>query len=816
MPAYNGYSAWGWDGANGMRGECVASIDYVDDDHFQITVTGHTQCSQSCRAGLAMASQVGYDMRYSKIPGASTRASANSKWWNWCLEDHRFGSVTNGWADYHKEVWGPFPCTSDETTFAVWYKCWTKDGSWRGGERQAIFQMPALRYRQHTPKAPTSFAVARVSDSSQKLTWTRNCTNMAGHYSWLYLHVERRQNNGSWVQLARLSWNALNYTDNTTKSGQKYDYRVRASNINGEYSPYTAAVTVYTTPNALGSLQISKLSNTVVQLTGKTLWGYRNGYNAQRSVSGGAWANVSVTETSTGVWRDSSVPASGSVKYRVRAWVKQGGSVNAGNYLYGAWKESSSVSTVQAPNAPSVTVDRDLYEASWSAVVSWAINHPDGTAQTAAQVEFSQNGTAKLTKEISGTGKTYTQSLSGWADGTYSVRARTKGLSDSWGAWSGYVTFRVATRPSVTITTPTLDYDGTNAYRKLPITIGWSAYAKDGINRYVLSVADPAGNEVFSKAIAVSGAPTEQDYSYGLTAAAGLSNSKTFTVSVTVKGGSELTRTATRTVHTDWAQPVPPAMTVTFDDDLAGTVTVEAGIDDANYYVDGTALRGPMDEEDSVVTMLGAVSVEGTSLVLDGVLNIESYDLVRIDPEGGREQIGSSVPLGYRLVDPLPPLNVDFDYEVTAYTSLGTASRKTFPAYCDSEGMEAFNFGAAAQHVVKLGLNASDTESVENAGESYYFAMGADTPALPTFYPDGTLASSRSLSYVLHTQAEYESLRRYVRNRDLAHFWYRDYWGHRMYAYGQWQLGYAAQNYSLWNVSVNPTEVVWKGPVNGQ
>lgn len=816
MPAYNGYSAWGWDGANGMRGECVASIDYIDDDTFQITVTGHTQCSGSCRSGITMGSQVGYDMRYSDIPGASASAGANSRWWNWCLEQHLFSSVTNGWADYHKEVWGPFPCTTNETTFAVWYKCWNEDGGWNGGERQAIFQMPALRYRQHTPKPPTGFAVSRVSDSSQKLSWGRNCTNMAGHYSWMYLHVERRQNNGSWVQIARLSWDALNYTDNTTKTGQKYDYRVRASNLNGEYSSYTSVVTAYTTPNALGSLAIAKLSDKVVQLTGGTLWCYRNGYNAQRSLNGGSWADVSMSETSTGVWRDSAVPAANTVKYRIRAWVKQGGSVNAGNYLYGAWKESASITTTRAPNAPSVTIDRDLYIESWTANVAWAINHPDGTAQTAAQVEFSQNGTVKLTKDVSGAGKSCNQSLSGWADGTYAVRVRTKGLSADWGAWSGYVSFRVATRPSVSITTPALDYDGTNAYRKLPIAIGWDAYAKDGITRYVVAVSDSSGNEVFSKAIAVSGAPTEHEASYDLNAQTGLSNNQTYTVSVTVKGGSELTQVATRTVRTDWAQPVPPALTVTFDDDLAGTVVVEAGIDDADYYVEDTALRGPMDEEGSVVSMLGAVTVEGTALVLDGVLNIESYDLVRVDPEGGREQIGSSVPLGYRLVDPLPPLNVDFDYEVTAYTSLGTASRKAFPAYCDSEGMEAFNFGAAAQHVVKLGLNASDTESVENTGESYYFAMGPDTPMLPTFYPDGTLASSRSLSYVLHTQAEYESLRRYVRNRDLAHFWYRDFWGHRMYAYGQWQLGYAAQNYSLWDVSVSPTEVVWRSPINGQ
>ncbi len=815
MASYNGYSGWGYSGSDGLNAECVMAVERLNADQFQIVVTGHVLCSQGCRSGLVMGSQVGYDMRYSGIPGTSKNAGQRSHSWNWCTEDHYFQTVTNGWADYHKEVFGPFQCDSAVHNFTVWYKCWS-EGEWGGSERQAFVTVPSLVYKQNTPKAPTSFAVSRVSDSSQSLTWSRNCTDMAGHYMWQNLHIERKDGNGSWVQIKTLGWSALNYTDNTTKSGYKYTYRMRASNCEGAYSPYTPEVTVYTTPNPLGSLSISKLSDSVVQLTGGTLWGWRNGINAQRSLGGGSWANVSVSETSTGVWRDNSVPADNSVKYRIRAFVKQGGSTNAGNYLYGAWKETSAVTTTRAPNAPSVTVARDLYEAYESLSVAWSINHPDGTAQSAAQVEVSRNGSVILTRNITGSAKTCSHSLGGWADGTYSVRVRTKGLSESWGAWSGYVPFTVATRPSVHITVPSIDYDGTNAYRKLPITIGWDASAVDGVSRYALAIANSSGETVFSKSISVSGSPSSQSYSYDLGTQCGLSNGETYTVSVTVTGGTALTDTARRTIHTDWAQPVPPALTVAFDDDLAGTVVVEAGIDDEDYYLSGSALTGPMEETDAEVSMLGAVSVDGTALVLDGVLGIESYDLVRVDPEGGREQIGAGVPLGYQLVDRLPPLNVDFDYEVTAYTSLGTASRRTFAAHCDSGCMEAFNFGAAAQHVVKLGLNASDTEDIENTGESYYFAMGADTPALPTFYPDGALASSRSLSYVLHTQAEYESLRRYVRNRDLAHFWYRDFWGHRMYAYGKWQLGYAAQSYSLWNVAVSPTEVVWRTPINGQ
>ena len=212
----------------------------------------------------------------------------------------------------------------------------------------------------------------------------------------------------------------------------------------------------------------------------------------------------------------------------------------------------------------------------------------------------------------------------------------------------------------------------------------------------------------------------------------------------------------------------------------------------------------------------GDATVSDDVLKLRGMIEIDTYDVVRVEPDGNRTTLGTKLKLGYRIVDALPPLNVPYQYEVTVNTKLGTSAMHSVTVTCDSHGMEAFNFGAAAQTVVKLGLNADCKEDVENTGETYYFATGQDTPSLPTFYQDGTFDSTRSLSYVVHTREEYETIRRLARNRKLGNFWYRDFWGHRMYAHGKWQFSYAAQSYSIWDISVSPEEVMWREPLNGE
>lgn len=807
-----GYSDWGNHYGNQyMRGHVVAWCEYTDDDHYKIIVTGNTECYDS-GAGWGMQSQVGYDARNSGIPGTTANAGGGTFSSNWCREHHTFESIEAGkeyghFTDYHREEFGPFQCDSNVHNVTVWYKCWAT-GSWSGGQRDAFATLEVPRYRQHTPRPPKNFIVDRASDNSQKLSWTGDYTGFEGHYTWAYVHVERKDGNGSWKQIARLPWNATNYADNTTDVGGKYSYRLRASNWDSAYSSYTSDITVYTSPARLTSLAIEKSGTSTIRLTGSGLWAWRDGVNAQVKRDGGDWVDVEVAETSVGVWQDDAAPA-GSIKYRIRAWVAKGGSSNPIGLLYGDWCESDEVTTICAPNAPSVTTNPTSPVTFGAALkVVWTPDHPDGTEQSSAVVSVeAPDGTTTLTTVTgAATGFDYTPTVRG----TYKFKVKTKGLAADYGAWSTPCVVVVANAPAVHFTYPSLPYDGTNAQERLPIYAEWQVTDETGITSQTIEVIDSANSVIYTKSLGADARSCSLDTEVGF------SNKSLYAIRITVRGGSGLVGSADTTIYTDWAQPVPPDITVTFDDDLAATIVVEAKYDEAGYNVADAALTGPVSAGAAEIELGGDATVSDGVLKLRGMIEVDTYDVVRVEPDGNRTTLGTKLKLGYRIVDALPPLNVPYQYEVTVNTRLGTSAMHSVTVSCDSHGMEAFNFGAAAQTVVKLGLNADSKEDVENTGETYYFATGQDTPSLPTFYQDGTFDSTRSLSYVVHSREEYETIRRLARNRKLGNFWYRDFWGHRMYAHGKWQFGYAAQNYSLWDISVSPEEVMWREPLNGE
>lgn len=802
-----GYSDWGNHYGNQyMRGHVVAWCEYTDDDHYKIIVTGNTECYDS-GAGWGMQSQVGYDARNSGIPGTSANAGGGTFSFNWCREYHTFESIEAGkeyghFTDYHREEFGPFQCDGGEHWVTVWYKCWAT-GSWGGGQRDAFASLQVPRNRQHTPHRPKNFKAVRSSDAVQKLSWTGDYTGYEGHYTWAYVHVERRDGDGSWREVAKLSWSAINWSDTSTVTGWKYGYRLRASNWDGAFSAYTNEITLYTTPNGISRLDIEKTAAHTVLLTGTKLWGWRTGVNLQIRVNGGDWSDKALEQVTSGSWRDSDAPA-GTVEYRIRAFQTQGGSENPTRVLYGPWTASGSVTTVCPPNAPAVTASTPVVYPGES-TVAWVPAHPDGSLQTDAQVEVTGSD-GKATTYDAGASASLSVAM---PYGESKVRVRTKGLDEGWGAWSAYSKVVAAMRPAIGINKPERSYDGSNPQKRVPIAFEWYVRDSTGFTSQVFTILKEDGSELYRASLDPS------TNALSLNADVGFENKSRYTLRIDITGGSGLSSSAERSIYTDWAQPVPPDPTVSFTEGLAAVITVETGIDDAQYYLNDTALVGPMTASTDAITLLGDVSVEGTALVLDGVLNIKSYDLARVDPDGARTSLGTDLPLGYRVVDALPPLNVPYDYEVTAKTSLGTVSRVTETVTCDSGGMEAFNFGAAAGQVVLLGLDADASESIELTGQSYSFALGADTELIPTFYPDGELDSSRSLSYKVHTREEYESLRRLVRDRNFSHFWYRDYWGHRMYAHGKWGLSYTAKSYSLWEVSVSPEEVCWREPIHG-
>lgn len=624
-------------------------------------------------------------------------------------------------------------------------------GGYQNGRSQASASVwiPSRTYKN--PRPPKSVALKPVSDGQQVVSWQPDYTGMDGDYPWTYVYVDRRTDGGAWVNITRLSWSAVSYADYTTQPDHMYEYRV-ASWGPGGWSTYVTAGTVYTTPAAPTSVTLSKVSagTVLVDITGRAR--YAQGYPVQRNLNGSGWVDAG-TATS---FPYSDVPGGGTVRYRVRAMHGDRGSV---------WTESGELVTITEPNAPAVTGMEPAYPTGMDVTVSWVPNHPDGTAQTSAEVEVTYpDGTARI-ETVSGDSTELT--LRGLAKGSYRVRVRTKGLADGWGAWSGYAAFNVAVPTQGNFTYPATDQAVVDA---LPLTLTWQ-------------VSDETG--IASQSILVTASDGEILYAYDLAGdvreltvkgTGYFSNKQSYTARITARSGSGLSVTFSREFRTDWRSPARPNVTVTYDDDFAVQVDVTAGEEDGapetTWFSAYLSYIGPMG--DAVRVQLGSAD-------------------------------GSAASFKYAL----PPLGEAYTVGTVAHAASGAVYVVEEEFECDSGGAEMFNFppphDTFDRGAIALTFDASVSESAEHSGEEFHFA---NLTGLPEYYPDGGLDVTGTHSYVIKGREEFMRARRLFRANPVC--WYRSAIGRVAFVAVRASFSYSAKSYELYEVSLSLTEVAWE------
>lgn len=636
----------------------------------------------------------------------------------------------------------------------------------------------------HVPNAPTSCSASRASDSQAKVTW-KNAPATDRPYSGV--NIERQTDEGSWVQLSALGA-VTNYTDNAISGNRRYRYRVRARN-NAGYSGYATSSYIYTTPAAPSSVTLSKTSAAVVSvdISGKAPWA--SSYEVQYRVNGGSWQTASDSVTS---WPFSHSPGAGTVRYRVRA--KRAS-------LYSGWRESGDLTTIAPPLAPSVSVGKQVFASGETVTVSWVRNHPDGSEQSSAEVEITGPGTDGDVREVAGSASAL--ALTGLADGSWSARVRTHGLYDGWGEWSSPVAWRVATRPSVAITNPAIDGDVVSA---VPFSVTWEAVDETGISEQVVTLMDSAGSVLHEVRLG----PDARSYEFSAQTYLPR-NLEPYIVRVAITGGSSLSSSQSRIFSADYAEPARPAVEVTYDEGLAANVLVRHGF--AGWQLEGTVLVSPEETvTDEGVVIAGGITETETDgiLAIGDVLGTVSVSVSRLLLDGSQWLVEGDLGDGQSARDPLPPLNTDYTYMVTSYSEVGTATTVEVPARVDAHGMEAFNFGDAAEVPFVIGLDASASDSYGFSGETFRFAMGEGAEPLPTFYPDGDIDVTGSRSYVLTEDGEFVRLRSLLRDPSSAVCWFRDHFGGRHRVTASWGTGYDAKRYGTLTVDVDMTEVVFE------
>lgn len=738
--------------------------------------------------------ELGYATWYAINVYASGHLDQGNKSWS--------GSLYSGGNGY----WATAIVATSDVDFArgenAWtYSCggsiWTTGGFAPGtSTATASYTIPA--HPRYVPRAPTNLTLVSSTDTKQELSV--ELPDKSGWHDYDKINFYRHTDGGETEQLYHDKV-ISNYPDLTTTAGHKYTYDCRVQNgDNGSLlSGMSNVVEVYTSPNALGRLELTKTADNKAQLKGYDAPRWKDGYEFQVTKDNGkTWENATVDET----WLDSDAPA-GTIRYRVRAYKNKPWN-GAGDTIYSPWTESNSIATICPPNAPTINGLKTVYAANIDGIVgiafTWTPNHPDGSPQSAAQIELRSSVGALPVVDIADSTNSYSIEH---GIGTLSVRVRTKGLDANWGAWSEWKTVRIAYGASAWFSSPSTN--GTEV-GVLPYTVEWKAADSTGISYQKIELRDSSGGVIASIE------PSTSTRSWNLSGYSMLVNNSSYTLKGYVRNGAGLTTEFTRTFVTNWLSPAAPAVQVEYTDDLCAIIHVYQPKTD--YAVQDAALTGPITQSDDGLLLSGNLTIEDGAIKLTNTAPTKTYDIARKDSDGTLTVLGTGNDLGTFVIDRLPPLNTEYEYVMTAHAESGTYITFSVKALCPSSGDEAFNFGDAAETCLRVGFDAQASRSKKVSGNTFHFALGKGASKLPTFYSNDDMDIDGTHSYKLHSRDLYDRAEKITDKPENAVCWFRSAFGRiaRVYV-SAWNFSYAAENYMLWNMGASMTECVWEEPL---
>lgn len=598
-----------------------------------------------------------------------------------------------------------------------------------------------------TPSAPLAVSAERVSDSAQKVTW-RLGDNAAN--TWEGVEVQRQADGGAWESLATLSESSVNYTDSSTSADHAYAYRVRSSNRSAA-SGWVESAVICTTPAAPKSVSASAKDASTVSVSATGLSAIAEAFDVQhRAGASGEWGEDK---------RVSQLPvampsSAGENFYRVRA-VRDG--------LASAWTVSAGVTTVAQPKAPTVTGVAARYATGSKATVSWVPNHPDGSEQNHAQVEWTLPTSEKKTRNITGPS---TSCQSGTLPkGHLSVRVRTMGAweggDEGWGEWSNPVAFDVYDPSVVAFSSPA---SGSTVDR-VPVTVSWSVTDETGVASQTLEVLGSDGSALWSQTLAGSARSVRLDQSTFMP-----QNMASYVVRLTVWAGSGLSVAARLSFSTSWSAPDLPEASVRYDAGMAAHVRVSFG----------------------------------TS---PGLPSTASVDCERVLADGSSLVLATGMADGEEVIDRLPPLNVAYSYRLIAHSASGSTSSMTVPALASCADA-VLNFGQDAARYVRCRYNPTLSHSYSRSVQYLHFADGGEGDGLPVAYELYERDRPIKLGWDVRDFGSADELA-----RSEYDCWLRLPTGGRGFYGVLWGIDLKAPG--LWTVSANLTETKWEEPELG-
>lgn len=704
--------------------------------------------------------------------------------------------------------------------------------AWNGfhpGTSNASCSVPVGGINYKAPNPPKNVKWTRVDDTKIKTTWQANYDNGALK-PWKQIILAKREgrdggNWGTWSDQGGgkgtvLNWDATNYSWTGLRSNARYQFSAYARN-QADDSSHVDSQVIYTTPAAAKSVTAVKTGDRVVQVTADVSNTYASWVSLWRRVNGGDWEAVQkdgahyrlAPSNGKCVFTDSDAPG-GTLEYecyvrRVIYGDGSGMSTPLDDTLCSTAKVSNSVTTITPPLAPTVSCDQGAVAPTNTALTfRWTPNHPDGTAQTSAEVEVTRQDGTVGTETVAGATTSYTRAASLQTVGTVKFRVRTKGLDPDWGAWSSYVEVRVADPPSVVINGPA------SPVTAMPFTIAWSVADSTGVSMQTVEIIRN-GSVVYTRQPGTGVRELE------ITSADFLpSNGDQLQIRVSVRGGSTLTAMASVLVDVEYTPPASPTVNIQYDTNLNGVIQLvfnrtEPGTITQEYW---TRSEGEPDNSPSVLANFYTVSLgepDNSPSVLvplsEGEWRPETtYATVyRVNPDGSQTLIADNLGDGQQCIDPLPPLNVGFAYQVTAHSESGATQNVTVQTVCES-GFAALNYGADAGGSLLLGYDLSVDHRVSHSTSEFWFASGDSS--LPVSYSTSQLNREISADSVFEWDGDLY-LRLLGFADDQSYAWYREPSGRTCYVKLDMDVSVDTTERKDIHCALSMIELAWEDPI---
>lgn len=215
------------------------------------------------------------------------------------------------------------------------------------------FSTPVTVTTTASPEAPSRLEVNLVADTRANLTWVDNAKNELG------FKIERKTNQGDFVQIGTVKANSTYFLDTGLSVGNVYIYRVQSYNAAGG-SPFSNEATISTgKPNAPDNLVLTTVSTSCIDLSWRDNSNNETGFRIERKTEKGNYTQIATVGANVTSYSCTGLANNTWYTFRVSAY-------NAAGDSYSREEKATTGPVPEAPsNLVAKTVSASCIDLTW-------------------------------------------------------------------------------------------------------------------------------------------------------------------------------------------------------------------------------------------------------------------------------------------------------------------------------------------------------------------------------------------------------------------------------------------------------------------